>query len=194
MSEESKEALESNGAAAPAECEPASKKIKKKWVVLGTVAAVVVAAAIGMFVWHEQPSFCGTVCHLPMSSYVESLEDETKDVSMHYRLGNECLDCHEASVGDQIREGVAFVTGNYTIPLEDSYIGTAEFCTQQGCHEGGYEELATRTEGHYNPHASHYEDLECYTCHSLHGTNEYWCTSCHVGLPVPEGWEEAPMY
>lgn len=36
------------------------------------VAAVAVAAVGGFAVWHNQPSFCNSICHTPMNAYVES--------------------------------------------------------------------------------------------------------------------------
>ena len=59
--------------------ETASKKtqakqgrVRRKWpIAVGCVAAVIVLAAAGFFVWHEQPSFCNAICHVPMDNYVE---------------------------------------------------------------------------------------------------------------------------
>ena len=38
------------------------------------VVAVLVVAGCGMLAWHETPSFCGTVCHTPMSTYLDTYE------------------------------------------------------------------------------------------------------------------------
>ena len=38
-------------------------------VVVAVVAAILVVAGVGMWVWHEQPSFCGAICHTPMDNY-----------------------------------------------------------------------------------------------------------------------------
>ena len=53
--------------------EPSPKrKVKRGWIVAGVVAAVIVVAGVGFWVWHETPGFCDSVCHSPMDSYVET--------------------------------------------------------------------------------------------------------------------------
>lgn len=173
------------------------KRRRKKVIVVGVLVAVIVIVIGGFQIWHQQPSFCSAICHTPMNSYVEGFDkdDDSILVSLHRREGNlECLDCHKATLGEQVSEAGKWITGNYTIPLEDSRIGTTDFCLE--CH-GTYAELAEETadlDPPFNPHESHYEELDCYQCHSMHGTPEYFCTSCHQGLKLPEGWDAAPMY
>ena len=53
---------------------PAPKRAHRGAIVGGVVAVVVVVAAIGAFVWHEQPSFCNAICHTPMDGYLETYE------------------------------------------------------------------------------------------------------------------------
>ena len=54
---------------------PAPKKRPKRgWIVAGVVAAVIVVAGAGFWVWHEQPSFCNAICHSPMDYYVETYD------------------------------------------------------------------------------------------------------------------------
>ena len=53
---------------------PAPKRARRGAIVGGVVAVVVVVAAIGAFVWHEQPSFCNAICHTPMDGYLETYE------------------------------------------------------------------------------------------------------------------------
>ena len=50
---------------------PAPKRAHRGAIVGGVVAVVVVVAAIGAFVWHEQPSFCNAICHTPMDGYLK---------------------------------------------------------------------------------------------------------------------------
>ena len=53
------------------------KRKGRRWpIVVGVIAAVVVAAGAGFWVWHEQPSFCAAICHTPMDEYLETYEQE----------------------------------------------------------------------------------------------------------------------
>ena len=111
----------------------AKAKAKKKWpVVLGVVAAVLLLAGIGMFVWHEQPSFCGAICHDTMDAYLEGYNQEDNAVGVD-KYGNDvanthsmlavshksqnvaCLGCHVPSVSQQIGEGMMTISGSYTV-------------------------------------------------------------------------------
>ena len=51
------------------ETSPAPKKKKNKLAIVGIVVGVIVVLGIGLFVWHEQPSFCNAICHTPMDAY-----------------------------------------------------------------------------------------------------------------------------
>ena len=86
-------------------------RVRRRWpIAVGCVAAVVALAAAGFFVWHEQPSFCNAICHVPMDNYVEGYyEDETLCANAHYREGTTCLQCHEPKIDEQIAEGIAWV-------------------------------------------------------------------------------------
>ena len=48
------------------------RKAKRGWIIGGVVAAVIVVAGAGFWVWHETPSFCNAICHSPMDSYVDT--------------------------------------------------------------------------------------------------------------------------
>ena len=173
-----------------------SSKLKKLSIV-GIVVVVLVIAGIGAFAWHNTPGFCGTVCHDTMNYYSTSYaNDPTALAYQHGHItgkgadtlrdgvadkNNACLDCHPASTGEQIKDG--------------HYNADKEFCLQ--CHD--YDKVIQATanynggkhdgaSGTFNPHASHQGDLECGTCHSVHGTPKLYCTSCH-NAEVPEGWE-----
>ena len=118
--------------------EPAPNKGKKKWpVALGVILAVLVAAGAGMWVWHEQPSFCNAFCHTPMDTYlVNTYEGESGQpgtdkwgnevsdahamlVVSHKDAGVACLQCHEPSLQQQIGEVIEEVSGNYYYPLAE---------------------------------------------------------------------------
>lgn len=127
---------------------PSNRK-RKVAAVSAVVLAVVVAAGAGFFVWHEQPSFCNAICHVPMDAYGETLmsgsqdkfgnamaTDEQKQSMLayaHANLGDEsvmCLDCHVPTLQEQISEGLHWVTGNYyvagTNPLGQTILESRE--------------------------------------------------------------------
>lgn len=94
------------------------------------MAAVIVVAGAGFWVWHETPGFCGAICHTPMDAYYETYAEGDADkrgnalegaasMSMmsyvHGLTGSGCLDCHEPTLSQQIGEGVAWVTGGYAV-------------------------------------------------------------------------------
>lgn len=188
----------------------------KRWqVTLIAVVAVVVVAGGGFAVWHDQPSFCNAICHTPMDNYVDGyFNDEDQLAYQHAHVDGtslaaatlkggvkdknaKCLTCHEAHLDEQMKEGISWVSGNYTVDTdgnpviaEPAYKGNKEFCTQ--CHD--YSKVIAATEHYWgedepaNPHASHQGELECSTCHKPHGTSVLMCDSCH-NFAVPEGWQ-----
>lgn len=145
---------------------------KKKFIIVGVVAVVLVAAGAGFMVWHEQPTFCNAICHTPMDAYVETYVDGSTDAYgnelasdqeknsmmayMHgkYKLAN-CLDCHVPTIGEQVTEGMHWITGNYEV-LGQNKVGDTilaerstddlvkarnldsgnEFCSNSKCHSG----------------------------------------------------------
>ncbi len=188
-------------------------------VAIGVVAAVLIAAGAGFAVWHEQPGFCGAICHTPMDGYLATYEadpsgaaadkwgNEVADASSmlastHAGFGKTCLDCHEPTLAQQMGEGASWVTGGYEFPLAERTLGqlTAEvgksadeFCLNESCHNLTREDLVERTAdmGVYNPHLSHHEELECGTCHKAHRASVMYCSQCHASAVVPEGWLSA---
>lgn len=144
------------------EPEKAPKKGRKKLgIALGVVAAVFAVAGAGMWVWHEQPSFCNAFCHDPMDPYLATYEAEPVE-GVTDRLGNtvdgstmlaavhraegetSCLDCHVPTVSQQVSEVGAWVSGSYESPLEERSLSelTAPsgksyetFCLNEACHE-----------------------------------------------------------
>ena len=116
--------------------QPAKRKSKKLKVV-GIVVGVIVILGIGMFVWHNDPSFCGTVCHTSMSTYTDTYNAQADQpatdkwgnevsnasamlVVSHRESGKACLDCHVPSISQQLGEVVETITGNYYYPLEEA--------------------------------------------------------------------------
>lgn len=204
---ENRSAAAHNGAAvgenAPVEgaTVPTAKKPRKnKWIVVGVIVAVLVVAGAGFWVWHEQPSFCNSVCHSPMDKYVESYTegDPGKLVTQHAQAGTSCLGCHEAEITTQVSEVMAWVSDSYPMG-EDGMLATGkefaseEFCARPECHSMA--DIVANTWGFaendekYNPHASHQDGaLECSDCHKVHETSTLYCAKCH-NLNLPEGWE-----
>lgn len=197
---------------------------KKLCVSAGVAAAVLVVAVAGGLAWHEQPSFCSAICHTPMTnSYLTTLEstpgepstdkwgNEVEDArgmmaATHAQEGEACLDCHVPTVGEQLTEGMHWLTGNYEVEqVAAGYVvsevslgdlvaargasSAAEFCLNDGCHNISREELAQKTEGmSRNPHNSHLGDVDCGECHKAHRASVMYCSRCHSDADIPEGW------
>lgn len=183
----------------------AKKRPRKTLIIVGAFALAVAAVGVGGIIWHNSPGFCGTICHTPMSSYVEGFTsgDPTLLVTTHVREGQECLDCHKATLGEQIAEAQVWVAGDFATPLEPSGIGTRDFCLE--CHD--LKEIMEATDDYaglyargisvgfqglargLNPHRSHMEHLQCGDCHQMHQSSVMQCNECHY-LPLPEGWTD----
>ena len=147
-----------------AAAEPAAKKGKKRLpVILGVIVVVIAIAGIGFWKWHEQPTFCNAICH-NMDAFVETYYEEPGAAATD-KWGNEvtnsnamlavthaesnvnCLGCHVPSIGQQIHEGMEYVTGAYEMPLKEKSLSellegrgeqadsSDQFCLREGCHE-----------------------------------------------------------
>lgn len=212
MSEETKEETpkveeKAAGAAEQAAAEPAKKK--KKWpIVVGVIVVVLVVAGIGMWTWHEQPSFCNAVCHTPMDTYVETYNatpgqagtdkwgNEVSNSSammvvVHKEAGVNCLGCHVPTLSQQMGEVGEEITGNYYYPLEETDLATLTtnadmsggadgFCLKSGCHEMTRAELTQATSDMaFNPHRWQHGEIACSQCHKSHRASVFYCTQCH---------------
>lgn len=196
---------------------PAPKRKGRRAAIAGlVVAAVLVVAGAGLWVWHEQPSFCGAICHTPMDNYLATYEaplgQATTDkrgnpvadsssmlAAVHAAEGDTCMDCHVPTLSEQVGEGVAWVAGNYEFPLlerdatdltEASGRANDELCLNESCHNLTREDLVQKTAdmGTYNPHDPHHTELDCTTCHKAHRASVMYCSQCHAQAEVPEGW------
>lgn len=119
----------------------APKKKKKKLAIVGVVVVIVAALGVGMWAWHEQPSFCNAICHTPMDPYLPTYES-TPGESTTDKWGNEvtdahamlaathrvdadivCVDCHVPTLGEQATEAVHWITGDYSVVENATYGG-----------------------------------------------------------------------
>lgn len=194
---------------------PKTKRTKKAPIAIGVVV-VLIAAGAGFFVWHEQPSFCNAICHTPMDSFVETYDSEPGSATVdkwgnevensngmlsvvHKEEGYGCLDCHVPSMEEQIAEGLGWVTGNYSFPLEEKTLtdlvaargltNSEEFCLNPSCHDLTMDELESKySDLEVNPHEFYHGDLECSDCHKAHRASVMVCSQCHTDAEIPEGW------
>ena len=143
MTEENKVNAAEETASAGSMNEAAPKKKRKKWpITVAVVAVVLVAAGSGLWIWHEQPSFCNAICHTPMDPYNQTYDQED-GVAGTDKWGNEvsnthsmlavshktasenggadatCMSCHVPQLSEQISEGINWVTGNYYAELDE---------------------------------------------------------------------------
>ena len=171
--------------------------VRRAWATVGVVVIVLVVAGVGFGIWHNQPGFCATLCHSPMSTYVDgynsdsstlayqhghvvksgdganekaaaTLKDGVSDSSMN------CLSCHVPKVGEQIAEAGMWLDGDYTVDqdgklvLSDpAYKANKEFCTT--CHD--YEKVIAATDHYWG------EDEEA-NPHASH-QGDLDCSNCH---------------
>ena len=192
------------------------KKGKKGLIILGVIVGVLGIAVVGGLVWHNQPSFCNAICHTPMDKYYETYAQEPgvagfdkygNEVSntssmlavSHAAAGVTCLDCHTATVDQQIAEAKAWYSGNYRFPLKerrlkDLVVATGitedEFCLREGCHEVTRDDLMEATSAAtVNPHYAIHGQQSCSMCHKAHRASQIICTQCHTaGVIMPDGW------
>ena len=200
------------------------KKTKKKrgvgFKILMVVVIIIVVIAggggIAYGVFHNNPGFCNFICHVPMDPYVASYQENKSinsaqqnstallSVTIHKDSDQKitCLQCHQDGISAQLQEGMAWISGNYSLPLDMKVVyrqpkeGTNErngeaFCLRAGCHEG-ISDLATlkksTADRERNPHDNHNGNLNCYVCHQTHELSVLYCTQCHTDVEIPDGW------
>lgn len=179
---------------------------RKRFVTLGVVAAVVIVAGAGFWVWHEQPSFCNAICHAPQDphsqtyfaesgqsaldkwgNYVEDAGDML--VVAHREKGDlGCMDCHVPTISEQVAEGMNWVGGNYNYPLNERSMtdlnhyaqkdDPAEFCLNESCHNMTRDDLARATAGSVrNPHVTEVRHVQM-ECSDCHKSHRQSVQAC----------------
>ncbi|MDR3136122.1 MAG: cytochrome c3 family protein [Coriobacteriales bacterium] len=180
---------------------------------IGMVAAIaavlVIAVACGGWVWHEDPSFCGAICHEPMDTYVSgyyaSPGQVTTDayggdasamlVTTHASEGVSCLQCHPPDIAQQIGELSTWLSGNYDYPLVEKDVkqllvdahqpvqgNGSEFCLVEGCHvdaDGNPLTEESLRSTLAGKPGYTYRNPHVAPSGSPHGLLEYTCSDCH---------------
>jgi len=201
-----------------------TKTRRRKWpFIVGSVVVLIVVSAVSGFIWHEQPSFCNAICHTPMDPYYATYlcepglagEDKWERsvanassmlAATHRAEGFECLDCHLPTFGEQVSEGIKWITGDYRAPLLERTIKDLvstrgmpqdEFCLNERCHHvasdgspiNSREDLTSATS--YlarNVHLPQHDNFPCDTCHKAHRASVVYCAECHRDTYFPAGW------
>ena len=187
-------------------------------LIVGIVVVVLVAAVVVLYATtHSNPRFCNALCHVPMDPYVDSylngvsLIEAQNDpaykptpilsVVTHRDAEVICLDCHEPSMGEQISEGIKWLTGDYEVPLlgfiltakdpkKDNEVSGVDFCLKSGCHEATtLAELEKTSSSYTRPyHEMPHNVSTCSDCHKVHSQSRMVCGGCHADANIPDGW------
>lgn len=212
-----REAAAEAGESDPPQPVARASRRRRRITAAAVTGAVVMLAAVGMLVWHEQPSFCNAICHSPMDPYLPTYEaaDDGSAVdkwgnavddpsgmlaSVHATAGKTCMDCHVPSLNEQVTEGLEWITGAYADPLGERTLdqlveargleNSEEFCMNDTCHSFSRDDLVKKTAwmGEVNPHLSQHGEQDCGLCHKAHRSSVMYCSQCHSDAVVPDGW------
>jgi hypothetical protein len=135
------------------------------------VGLAFVVVMVGGFAWHQQPSFCSTMCHSTMAPFYDSYRNPAMLAGAHAKAGVVCLDCHKPTGKEQLDELRMQLTGTYPKPLPEIEFG-ASFCAAGSrCHGEANLGLAAKKTASMqpNPHDSaNAQDAVCTRCHNMH--------------------------
>lgn len=165
-------------------------RVRTRALAIGGVLVVLVLVGAGLWNWHEQPSFCNSVCHQPMDPYVEGYysKDPGKLAAVHEGAEITCLDCHKPTIAQQAGEAASWLSGGYALPLEQRSFDDG-FCLNPACHDLDRSDLAEATDHlKYNPHSDYHETLACGECHKAHEASVLECSRCHGDALIPDNW------
>lgn len=150
--------------------------------VLGVLLVLVLIGVGGMGVMannKDKPEFCAS-CH-NMQSYYDSWHDSNLLAKKHADANIDCHTCHQASMKQEITEGILYVTGTFENPMSKRKFPN-EMCTT--CHND-MEKIKAKTVFEHkgekiNPHDSHAGEQNCNECHSMHRQSTVMCSECHI--------------
>lgn len=191
-------------------------KLKTLGIGVPVLAVFTVVSYQGsMRVLHDYPSLCAT-CHViddyyaswqksDFMDYRHTVEGRTVKVSTVEGYQDKevvCKDCHYAPPQRIFEELFNYMSGRYKIPLEERRLATAE-CFD--CHKD-YDNLIKLTENleekypglpqpKWNPHKSHFGEVECRVCHKAHRDSVDFCSTCHGATMAKQpGWGGQPSW
>jgi hypothetical protein len=171
----------------------AGKRPRKALVIVGVIVVILAVVGIAGWKWHEQPSFCATLCHSPMQSYYDGYTESEYLVRAHADAGITCLGCHEPTIAQQMNELKVKVSGDYEEPLRARNYENS-FCAGSDCH--GEATLLAMSAEHtsdlqFDPHDNHVTlAAKCLSCHRMHRTPEpLTCIQCHDEGQLDFEWE-----
>lgn len=136
----------------------------------------------------KNASYCIS-CHQD-PYYTSWVDSSSSFLAYHHgELGITCQSCHTRTISRSLEEIKNYLTGNYYSPLEEEQY-SMDFCFR--CHDS-YDKIisltSTKVTGkERNPHAGHYGDLECATCHKAHRESYDYCSECHQPDSQEPGW------
>jgi len=153
------------------------------WAIVGIAASalLVAASAGGGYLIHlsnTSPQFCGT-CHI-MDRAVNSYLGSNDLDNLHLQANVGCKECHDYPLSAEIRGGVNYIIGNYTVGPDGELLPVVyedDICLK--CHISKDFVTATTDFLAKNPHDSHNGMLSCRTCHVTHGDQIDYCSRCH---------------
>jgi len=153
------------------------------WAIIGivVVALVVVSGAGGGYLIHlsdTSPEFCST-CHIMEENVTSYLSGNTLD-NIHLQAGVQCKSCHDYPVEAEVKSGIKFIMGDYTVDESGSLAKRSysdDICLQ--CHISKQFVAEATNFLFRNPHDSHNGMLSCKTCHISHGEQIDYCSECH---------------
>lgn len=120
----------------------------KFWGIIGVIVVVFAVAGAGMYKWHEQPSFCSTMCHIeadyvanysqPQNTagtdkYGQAVSNTNAMMAVLHRENDTtaksnivCIDCHVPNTVELAHDGLNFATGNYYMPRDERTLAGLE--------------------------------------------------------------------